>query len=498
MKKRFFFEECWVDDSECKQLVDSVWNGVVVTGSVNGILKKIDRCGKVLRSWNIAKRWDQRKELQDKRKALKAACNSEKPQSWKAINVILSQLDELLNTEERSKRKLYADIVDRVWGKIKGWVEKLLSVGGNEILIKAVVQDIPMYSMSLFRLPKGLIQEIQRLTNRFWWGSNAKNRRIHWCAWDHLFKPKHEGGLGFRNLEISNWALLANQCWRLLKNPDSLAAKILKGCYHKNCGFLEAPKKSGASFHWTSLVWGKELLKKGLRWRIGNGSSICIYKDKWIPRPFSLKVLAPPVWELMLKNAKFHGQHDCELSSVGTWCKNYLMEYQTSIRNDNKFSNGGNQLSETWIPPNQDQYKINCCSVFDRGKGRIGVGIITRNSKVEIMASSAQTIEASFSLKMRQLVAIKKSILFGMDCGLASILVEANESSVVLKWLCDGSHKDSENGVILDEIANLMHAGNGIVVSNVSRKPNMPAAVLAKEAPMISEDTFWMEECPPF
>ncbi|KAK2651380.1 hypothetical protein Ddye_011236 [Dipteronia dyeriana] len=174
------------------------------------------------------------------------------------------------------------------------------------------------------------------------------------------------------------------------------------------------------------------------------------------------------------------------------------MEYQTSIKNDNKFSNEGNQLSETWIPPNQNQYKINCCSAFDRGKGGIGVGIIIRNSKGEIMASSAQTIEASFSLKMRQLLAIKKSILFGMDCGLAPILVETNESSVVVKWLCDGSHKEFENGVILDEIANMMHVGNGIVVNNVSIMANMPAAVLAKEALKISEDTFWMEECPPF
>ncbi|KAK2637858.1 hypothetical protein Ddye_025653 [Dipteronia dyeriana] len=58
MKRRFLFEECWVDDSECKLLVDSVWNGVVVTSSVSEILKKIDRCGKVLQSWNIAKRRD--------------------------------------------------------------------------------------------------------------------------------------------------------------------------------------------------------------------------------------------------------------------------------------------------------------------------------------------------------------------------------------------------------------------------------------------------------
>ncbi|KAK2638131.1 hypothetical protein Ddye_025926 [Dipteronia dyeriana] len=116
-----------------------------------------------------------------------------------------------------------------------------------------------MYSMSLFQLPKGLIHEIQRLSNRFWWGSDAKKHRIHWCAWEWL-SPKSEGGLGFRNLEISNRALLANQCWRLLKNPNSLATRILKGCYYKDCGLLDAPNNSRASFIWKSLVWEQHFL----------------------------------------------------------------------------------------------------------------------------------------------------------------------------------------------------------------------------------------------
>ncbi|KAK2647696.1 hypothetical protein Ddye_015185 [Dipteronia dyeriana] len=67
----------------------------------------------------------------------------------------------------RSNRKLFSDIVDRVWSRIKGWGGKLLSIGGKEILIKAVVQAVPTYAMSLFRLPKTLITEIHRLSARF-------------------------------------------------------------------------------------------------------------------------------------------------------------------------------------------------------------------------------------------------------------------------------------------------------------------------------------------
>ena len=70
----------------------------------------------------------------------------------------------------RKKKEIFSDISSRIWDKIKGWRDKFLSVGGKEILIKAVVQSIPSYAMNLFQLPKGLLNEIFHLCARFWWG----------------------------------------------------------------------------------------------------------------------------------------------------------------------------------------------------------------------------------------------------------------------------------------------------------------------------------------
>ncbi|KAK4856636.1 hypothetical protein QYF36_019570 [Acer negundo] len=86
------------------------------------------------------------------------------------------------------------------------------------------------------------------------------------------------------------------------------------------------------------------------------------------------------------------------------------------------------------------------------------------------------------------------SYVFGMDCCLGPSLVKINES-VVVKWLLDGSHNDSEFRVILDDIADLMLTGSVVGVNSISRKANRPAYVLAKEALKISGDAFCMEEC---
>jgi hypothetical protein len=47
-------------------------------------------------------------------------------------------------------------IKDRIWSKIQGWLEKLLSAMGKDVLIKSVAQALPIFSMACFLLPRGL------------------------------------------------------------------------------------------------------------------------------------------------------------------------------------------------------------------------------------------------------------------------------------------------------------------------------------------------------
>ena len=68
----------------------------------------------------------------------------------------------------KSKIEVFVEIKERVGRKLSGWKEKILSIGGREILIKAVTQAIPTYTMSCFQLPKGLCDEIESMMRKFW------------------------------------------------------------------------------------------------------------------------------------------------------------------------------------------------------------------------------------------------------------------------------------------------------------------------------------------
>ena len=80
----------------------------------------------------------------------------------------------------RAKYASFAQIKERVWSKLKGWKEKLISQARREILVKSIAQAIPTYAMSCFRLPNKLIKEIEVLICKFWWGQGGERGKMHW------------------------------------------------------------------------------------------------------------------------------------------------------------------------------------------------------------------------------------------------------------------------------------------------------------------------------
>lgn len=159
--------------------------------------------------------------------------------------------------------------------------------------MKSVVQAIPSYTTRLFKFPKEVLHELNRILANFWWDSSRKGRKVHQQKWEILCKPKWRRGQGFRDFEIFNQAMLAKQAWRILQNPHSLVARVLKAKYYFRENFLKRKLEHQPSYIWKSLLWGKELLLKGLVRRIRDSRKVKIYHDNWLLRPTLFKPFSP-------------------------------------------------------------------------------------------------------------------------------------------------------------------------------------------------------------
>ncbi|KAK2419793.1 hypothetical protein QL285_030613 [Trifolium repens] len=278
----------------------------------------------------------------------------------------------------RSKQQVFNYLTDKVWKKLKGWKEKHLSFAGRGVLIKAVIQVIPTYIMSCFRLPKSFCKQLESMACRFWWGSNIDQKRIHWVKWKNICRNKHQGGLGFRDTNAFNDALLAKQGWRIATQPDSLVARVMKAKYFPNCHFMKATLPNSCSYTWRSIMQARRILQKGCFWSIGSGEEVNIWEDNWLPHQNGFKTwsrqqggnnytkvkdLIDPstkLWDYTLINdlfLPFEAQQICQIPLVDTTSHDELTWPSTkdgnySVKSGyhaliNWDSNGSNQAGST-------------------------------------------------------------------------------------------------------------------------------------------------------
>ena len=193
----------------------------------------------------------------------------------------------------RAKKQSFIYIKERVWKKFQGWKEKLMSQAGRKVLIKAVIQAIPIYTMSCFKLPKGLVRELEGMIRKFWWGYRGEHRKIHWVKWERLCEVKEVGGMGFKEIEKFNDALLAKQVWRMINNSESLCHRVFKAQFFPDCSILDAKESRSGSYAWKTIIRARDVVRKRMVWRIGTREAVRIKEDRWLTVCANCSVISP-------------------------------------------------------------------------------------------------------------------------------------------------------------------------------------------------------------
>lgn len=201
-------------------------------------------------------------------------------------------------------------VLDKLRKRLTKWKRKILSFGGRICLIRSVLSSIPLYYLSFFRMPAGVLAKCNSILRRFLWGGKDEVRKVCWVKWEKVCLPKKDGGLGVKDWNLFNLALLGKWRWRMIREHDNLWCRIL---LHK----YKSTVKSSDSRWWKDLFsvcfgnnsggWFDEALSR----RVGDGRVFSFWGENWMGNGV-FKELFPRLFLLS-------SQQEARICEMGEW-----------------------------------------------------------------------------------------------------------------------------------------------------------------------------------
>ncbi|GJX79422.1 RNA-directed DNA polymerase, eukaryota [Tanacetum coccineum] len=202
-----------------------------------------------------------------------------------------------------SRVQAWTEIIDKVKSRLSNWKLKSLSIGGRLTLLKSVLGSIPIFHMSIFKVPLTVLRSLESIRCQFFNGHELKSNKSSWVKWNSVLAAKEKGGLGVSSLFALNRALLMKWFWRFYSHNDSLWSRVIKAIYGVD-GEVNKVSKYASRSCWRDIINEVRKLKdQGINMRdfmyikVGNGETTKFWDDIWIgSKP--LKLLFPRIYAL--------------------------------------------------------------------------------------------------------------------------------------------------------------------------------------------------------
>ncbi|GKB57638.1 hypothetical protein Tco_0913824 [Tanacetum coccineum] len=155
--------------------------------------------------------------------------------------------------ENMHRKHAWNEVVEKVLSRLSRWKLKTLSIGGRFTLLKSVLGSMPIFHMSIFKVPSSILNSLEVIRSRFFNGHEHKSNKATWFKWNKVLTSKEKGGLGVSSLFALNRGLLFKWLWRFYSQKDSLWTKVIKALYGED-GSLDKVGASAARTCWTTIV----------------------------------------------------------------------------------------------------------------------------------------------------------------------------------------------------------------------------------------------------
>lgn len=151
-------------------------------------------------------------------------------------------------------------------------------------MIQSILDVIPTYFLSIFRIPKNVAMLMERMMREFLWERLGNDEAEHLVAWNLVTRPKENGGLGIGNICVRNKALAHKWLWRFPLEREALWARVIYSRYGLDNNKWDAgrARRETSRSSWRFISAGLPDFQKCLKICLGSGSRVRFWEDTWI------------------------------------------------------------------------------------------------------------------------------------------------------------------------------------------------------------------------
>ncbi|RVW25474.1 putative ribonuclease H protein [Vitis vinifera] len=213
------------------------------------------------------------------------------------INLDKSEILPVGRVENLEALALEDGVEERFRRRFALWKRNYISKGGRIPLIRSTLSSMPIYLMSLLRMPRVVSLRLEKIQRDFLWGGGALERKPHLVNWESVCSDIRKGGLGVRRLSTLNRALLCKWNWRFANEREALWRQVISRKFGEEEGgwYTREVREGFGVGLWKEIRKEGALLQNKVVFSVGNGRRVKFWNDIWCGN-FSLSNLFPSLY----------------------------------------------------------------------------------------------------------------------------------------------------------------------------------------------------------
>nr|GEW05960.1 RNA-directed DNA polymerase, eukaryota [Tanacetum cinerariifolium] len=167
-----------------------------------------------------------------------------------------------------SRNSFWDEVISKISSCLSKWKDKSLSIGGRFTLIKSVLTSLPLYFISIYKAPMGVLHKLESIRRNIFNEVDNNERKINMIRSD----------------QISIWSRLI----RVIHGDDI----INTGCFSRSSPWIHITREVRSLY-----LKGINLLAH-VKKKVGNESTTLFWKDPWFAESPLIKLVPRWVWSI--------------------------------------------------------------------------------------------------------------------------------------------------------------------------------------------------------